>query len=62
MMRNHSHQLLGLAGLFQIPELEVSGNKLHDALIEQEYKAIWKELWQLKRIIENEQYDLSEEL
>ncbi|WP_415902707.1 ATP-binding protein [Neptuniibacter sp. QD29_5] len=62
MMRNHSHQLLGLAGLFQIPELEVSGNKLHDALIKQEYKTIWKELWQLKRIIENEQYDLSEEL
>jgi two-component system sensor histidine kinase BarA len=59
-MRNHSHQLQGLAGLYQIPEIEVTGNNLHDALINEDYKAIWGELWQLKRIIEHKQFELIE--
>ena len=62
LMRHHSHQLMGIAGLYQIPELEVAGNNLHDALIDEDFKTIWKELWQTKRIIENEQFEPSEPL
>jgi len=61
-MRNHSHQLLGLAGLFQIIELEVSGHKLHEALIDEDFKLIWKALWQIKRITEKGELDILEEL
>ena len=60
MMRHHSHQLLGLAGLYQIPELEVTGYNLHEALVTENYKLIWKELWQIKRIIEHQQYETLE--
>ena len=54
LMRNHSHQLLGLSGLYQIPELEAVGHQLHLALVAEDYRLIWKELWQIKRIIENQ--------
>ncbi len=59
-MRNHSHQLQGLAGLYRIPEIEAIGHNIHDALIEEDYRAIWKSLWQLTRIIEHKQFELSE--
>ncbi len=60
LMRHHSHQLLGLAGLYEIPELEVVGHKLHDALLTENFKQIWKELWQTKRIIEHKQFETLE--
>ncbi|WP_286240085.1 ATP-binding protein [Neptuniibacter halophilus] len=56
LMRHHSHQLAGLAGLYELPELEACTHGLHSALIEQEYRTIWKALWQLQRIIEHEQF------
>ncbi len=62
LMRHHSHQLSGLAGLYEIPELEVSSHNLHEALVCGDMKLIWKELWQLKRLIEHEQYQQSEPL
>lgn len=55
-MRNHSHQLQGLCGLYELPELEAGANTLHDALKEGGMRGIWKEYWQLKRIIEHEQF------
>ena len=56
LMRNHSHQIQGLAGLYELPELEMAGISLNSALKEGEMKGIWKELWQLQRLIKNEQF------
>lgn len=57
LMRHHSHQLMGLAGLYQMPQLEVASNNLHDALKAKEWKTIWQALWQLQRIIESKEYE-----
>lgn len=61
-MRSHSHQLIGVSGLYNIPEIEVAGYHLHDALVEEDFKTAWKAIWQLKRLIEGESYEQSEEL
>ncbi|MDO6514465.1 ATP-binding protein [Neptuniibacter sp. 2_MG-2023] len=55
LMKSHCHQLLGLAGLYEIPELEAAGHRLHDALHKNNYRDIWKALWQIKRIIKHEE-------
>ncbi|MGH1461022.1 MAG: ATP-binding protein [Neptuniibacter sp.] len=60
-MRHHCHQLNGLAGLYDIPEIEVSGYNLYESLIKEDIKQVWKNLWQLKRVINNQHY-LSEDL
>ncbi|WP_299182974.1 ATP-binding protein [uncultured Neptuniibacter sp.] len=60
IMRHHSHQLTGIAGLYQIPELELVGAELHDALLNEHYRAIWRSLWQLQRVVEHQQYESSE--
>ena len=53
-MRHHCHQLNGLTGLYDIPEIEASGYSLHEALMNEDPKLTWKALWQLKRLIYNE--------
>ncbi len=55
-MREHSHQIIGLAGLYQLPELEHAGNELHEAIHSQHLRSIWKKLWHMTRIIEHEQF------
>jgi two-component system sensor histidine kinase BarA len=61
LMRHHCHQLLGLSGLYQMPELEAASHNLHGSLLEENYRDIWKALWQIKRIIGQDPCDLSEE-
>ncbi|MFW1678620.1 ATP-binding protein [Pontibacter sp. JAM-7] len=55
-MRECSHQIVGLAGLYQLPELENAGNELHEAILGQQLRTIWKKLWHMTRIIEHEQF------
>ncbi|WP_027856875.1 ATP-binding protein [Marinobacterium jannaschii] len=55
-MRHHTHQLLGLAGLYELAELEASSQTLHDALKTDSLKQVWQAYWQLQRLINNEQY------
>lgn len=59
-MRHHCHQLNGLTGLYDIPEIEASGHNLHEALVKQDIKQTWKALWQLKRLINHETGELEE--
>lgn len=55
-MRYHSHQLLGLAGLYELPELEVNGTTLHQAIKDGSPRDTWYALWRLQRTINNSQY------
>lgn len=55
-MRHHSHQLLGLAGLYELPELEVVGIELNRAIKQKDIRQIWDTLWRLQRLIEHSQY------
>lgn len=55
-MRYHSHQLLGLAGLYELPELEANGEILHQAIKDGEPRALWRALWRLQRTIDHSQY------
>lgn len=55
-LRNHSHQLAGLAGLLELPELEFSSIELNDAVKEDNIRQTWQVLWRLKRLIEKHQY------
>lgn len=50
LMRHHSHQLSGLAGLYELPELEAASANLHDALISESIRKIWKAVWQIQRL------------
>lgn len=59
-MRHHCHQLNGLTGLYDIPEIEASGQNLHEALVKEDIKQTWKALWQLKRLINHETEELEE--
>ena len=55
-LRDHSHQLTGLAGLLELPELELSSIDLNDAVKNGSKRAVWQLLWRLKRLIEKQQY------
>lgn len=55
-MRHHSHQLLGLAGLYELPELEVVGIELNRAIKQDDLRLTWDTLWRLQRMIEHSQY------
>lgn len=55
-MRHHSHQLLGLAGLYELPELEVAGIDLSRSLKQGTTKEIWETVWRLQRMIDHGQY------
>ncbi|MBQ0784800.1 MAG: response regulator [Amphritea sp.] len=55
-IRNHSHQLIGLAGLFELPELESCSSELNDAVKTGNSRNTWDILWRLQRLIEHHQY------
>ncbi len=55
-MRHHSHQLIGLAGLYELPELEAACETLHRMLHASPLRPIWQALWRLTRLIEHDQY------
>ncbi|MEH6577310.1 MAG: ATP-binding protein [Amphritea sp.] len=56
LMGQHIHQLTGLAGLFALPELELTSVELNQAVKEKGFKAIWQLLWRLERLIKHHQY------
>lgn len=55
-IRNHSHQLTGLAGLFELPELESCSLELNNAVKTGNSRKTWDILWRLQRLIEHHQY------
>lgn len=55
-IRHHTHQLIGLAGLYDMPELDVASCELNDAAKQQELQEVWEHLWRLKRLVEHQQY------
>lgn len=55
-LRDHSHQLTGLAGLLELPELELNSIELNEAVKQGSKKLVWQLLWRLKRLIEKQQY------
>ena len=55
-LRNHAHQLTGLAGLFELPALELASSDFHEAVKEGDTRASWQYLWRLQRLIEHQQY------
>ncbi len=55
-LRDHSHQLTGLAGLLELPELELSSIELNEAVKNGAKRVVWQLLWRLKRLIEKQQY------
>lgn len=55
-VRAHAHQLLGLAGLYQLPELEAVVAELHQAALAGDIPLCWKRCSRLRRLIEHHQY------
>ncbi|MBY4677553.1 ATP-binding protein [Marinobacterium arenosum] len=55
-LRHHTHQLIGLAGLYDMPELEVVSVDLNRAAKQLGMRDIWQQLWRLRRLIEHQQY------
>ncbi|MBV0934463.1 ATP-binding protein [Marinobacterium weihaiense] len=55
-VRSHAHQLLGLAGLYQLPELEAVVAELHQAAVAGNIPRCWRRCHQLRRLIEHHQY------
>jgi len=56
VVRSHAHQLLGLAGLYQLPELELAVAELHQAAVDGDIPLCWKRCFRLRRLIEHHQY------
>jgi|GEM_PF-248438 len=55
LMRHHAHQLLGLAGLYELPELEAATAEFQEAVkLHSGARLIWQSLWRLQRIIQSE--------
>ncbi|MCW9053255.1 MAG: hypothetical protein OQJ91_13225, partial [Motiliproteus sp.] len=50
-MRDHSHQLMGLAGLLDLVELEAATEAFNLAVKHTSWKEIWSYLWRLQRVI-----------
>lgn len=55
-IRDHSHQLIGLAGLFELPELEHCSIALNDAAKAGDTRQVWETLTRLRRLIMHQQY------
>ena len=55
-VRSHSHQLLGLAALYQMPELETVVAELHQAAVSGSLEHCWRCSHRLTRLIEHRQY------
>ncbi|PSL09793.1 signal transduction histidine kinase [Marinobacterium halophilum] len=56
IVRSHAHQLLGLAGLYQLPELEAVVAELHQAALVGDIPRCWRRCFRLRRLIEHHQY------
>ena len=56
VVRSHAHQLLGLAGLYQLPELEAVVAELHQAAVAGDIPRCWRRCFRLRRLIEHHQY------
>ena len=52
-IREINHQLSGLAGLYELPEVECCTIEIHDILSksEQDWNALWKQAWRLSRLV-----------
>jgi len=50
-MRNYVHQLIGLAGLYELPDVEITTIALQDALKKEDIKTSWLYLHRLQRTI-----------
>jgi len=48
-----NHQLIGLAGLYELPEVECCASEIHSILniSPLNWRDLWKAIWQLKRIL-----------
>ena len=55
-IRAHVHQLLGLAALYQLPELEAVVAELHQAAVAEDLRGCWRYSHRLSRLIRNSQY------
>lgn len=55
-LRTHTHQLMGLAGLYELPELEAVVTELHQAAMTSDLKRCWQTGHRLQRLILHEQY------
>ncbi|MDO6565219.1 ATP-binding protein [Amphritea sp. 1_MG-2023] len=55
-IRDHSHQLIGLAGLCELPGLESCSIELNEEAKTGDMRRIWQALWRLKRLIAHQQY------
>lgn len=51
IMRDHSHQLSGLAGLLELVVLEAAATEFNQAAKTEDWREIWYQLWRLKRVI-----------
>lgn len=63
-LREVIHQLLGVAGLYELPEVENTATELHEHCHQSESvvfdKALWQLLWRMKRILINSAEEHSE--
>lgn len=53
-VRHHAHQLLGMAGLYEMPLLEDSAAQLHQAAQEMDPRALWRACSRLARLARKE--------
>jgi len=60
-MREIAHQLVGLAGLYELPEVELTTIDLQNMLKTQQTRKIWICLHRLMRIVNNNEEELLEE-
>ena len=60
-MREIAHQLVGLAGLYELPEVELTTIDLQNMLKAQQTRQIWICLHRLIRIVHNNEEELLEE-
>ncbi|MGB1237728.1 MAG: ATP-binding protein [Pseudomonadales bacterium] len=60
-MRSLAHQLVGLAGLYQLPDVEMTTVELQNALHEQSPREIWHFLSRLKRTVKGSLEELDTE-
>ncbi|MEM5528649.1 ATP-binding protein [Gammaproteobacteria bacterium AS21] len=50
-MRNYAHQLIGLAGLYELPDIEITTIALQEALKDENLRTTWLYLHRLQRTI-----------
>lgn len=50
-MREHSHQLIGLAGLLNLEHLEATADRFNRTLKTEPWHEVWQQFWRLQRVI-----------